>query len=145
MRIFWSNVQNYSTLIACLPNESKEIFSKNGIIISTPYLRFPIFNYATFCKVLSINRVHYEIKGLLKKPQQNLNNNTHIVVQEICKMLMSQISSLKSLTFLQYNYLTFTFYPGSKDCLKNLSELHCNSEISSEFFYHLSQIYNHLI
>ncbi|GET00364.1 hypothetical protein GLOIN_2v1573959 [Rhizophagus clarus] len=36
--------------------------------------------------------------------------------------------------------VTFTFYPESKECLKNLSELSCNSNISSEFFYQLSQI-----
>src|SRR5205823_10012843 len=64
VRIFWRNVWNYSTsnfstLIACLPNESKEVLDKNGIIISTPNSKPPMFNYATFCKILSINRVHY--------------------------------------------------------------------------------------
>src|SRR6266496_4078307 len=83
IRIFWRNVLNYSTsnfstLIACLPNESKEILSKNGIIISTPTSKFPIFNYASFCKILSINRVRYIIVKLLKNQHyispQNLNN-----------------------------------------------------------------------
>ena len=41
VRIFWRNVcdysvSNFSTLIACLPNESKKILYENGIIISTP-------------------------------------------------------------------------------------------------------------
>src|SRR6266536_546836 len=41
VRILWRNVCNYNkrtynTLISCLSNESKEIISKNGIIISTP-------------------------------------------------------------------------------------------------------------
>src|SRR5436190_22674799 len=61
VRILWRNVCNYSisdfsTLIACLPNESKEILYENGIIISIPTSKSPIFNYASFCKVLSINR-----------------------------------------------------------------------------------------
>src|SRR5438046_1104291 len=64
VRIFWRNVWNYSvsnfsTLIACLPNESKEILYENRIIISTPTSKSPTFNYASFCKILSINRVHY--------------------------------------------------------------------------------------
>src|SRR6266536_4469745 len=67
VRIFWRNVENYSilnfnTLIACLPNESKEILNENGIIISTPTSKSPTFNYASFCKVLSIGRVKYKIK-----------------------------------------------------------------------------------
>src|SRR6266498_5960816 len=71
VRIFWRNVLNYrisnfSTLIACLPNESKEILKENGIIISTPTSKSPTFNYASFCKILSINQVYYMIKRLLK-------------------------------------------------------------------------------
>src|SRR5581483_1110578 len=46
-----------STLIACLPNESKELLCKNKIPISLPTSNPPVFNYAEFCKVLSI----YEI------------------------------------------------------------------------------------
>ena len=61
VRILWKNVYNYNkrtynTLISCLPNESKEILSKNGIIISTQTLKPPIFNYAGFCKVLIISQ-----------------------------------------------------------------------------------------
>src|SRR2546430_10655550 len=83
VRIFWRNAENYSisnfsTLIACLPNESKEILKENGIIISTLTSKSPIFNYASFCKDLSINRVCYMIEKLLKNKQsispQNLNN-----------------------------------------------------------------------
>ena len=53
VRILWRDVFNYSTtnfntLIACLPNESKEILIENGIIISTPTSNLPIFNYASF-------------------------------------------------------------------------------------------------
>ncbi|CAB5362223.1 hypothetical protein RhiirA5_423748 [Rhizophagus irregularis] len=145
VRIFWRNVCNYNTLISCLPNKSKEILYENGIFISTLNSKTPIFNYASFCKVLSINLVHYKIGELLRNQQnfssQGLYNNKYIiVVQEIFKMFMNQISSLKSLVFLYYSNITFTLYPGAKDCLKNLTELRCNSNISSEFFYHLSQI-----
>jgi len=30
--ILWTSIQNYRTLIACLPNESKEILNKNKTI-----------------------------------------------------------------------------------------------------------------
>src|SRR6266542_3992361 len=74
VRILWRNAWNYSnrtynTLISCLPNESKEILYQNGIIISSTTSKPPMFNYASFCKVLSINRVNYQIKCLLKNRQ----------------------------------------------------------------------------
>src|SRR4051794_26377485 len=49
VRILWRSIWNYctmnfSTLIACLPNESKGILDKNGIIISTPTSKLPMFD-----------------------------------------------------------------------------------------------------
>src|SRR3954451_14986489 len=69
VRILWRDVWNYrisnfSTLIACLPNESKEILCENGIVIKPQPSKFPTFNYVTFCKVLSINQVYHEIEKL---------------------------------------------------------------------------------
>ena len=48
VRIFWKEIRNYNTLIACLPNESKEILYNNKIIFSTSTSKLPIFNYASF-------------------------------------------------------------------------------------------------
>src|SRR5215469_12330417 len=62
VRILWRNSLNYnnlnySVLISFLPNETKEILSDGGIIVSTSTSKPPMFNYVTFCKVLSINQV----------------------------------------------------------------------------------------
>src|ERR1051325_9970809 len=104
IRILWRSVWNYSTLnfrtlIACLPNESKEILLENRIIISTPTSKPPMFNYASFCKVLSIGQVNYKIGRLLQQSisSQDFNNSRIIVEQEIHKLFMSQISSLEKL------------------------------------------------
>ena len=89
VRILWRNVLNYCssnfrTLIACLPNESKEILCMNGIIISAPTSKPLMFNYASFCKVLSINRVNFMIKKLLvgqqpSIPSEHINSRVNIV------------------------------------------------------------------
>src|SRR6266498_3376020 len=59
VKILWRNIWNHplrattsilSTLISCLPNESKELLHKNKIFISTPTSKPPLFNYAAFCK-----------------------------------------------------------------------------------------------
>src|ERR1044072_8692193 len=71
VRTLWKNVWNFehsaprdhklrvasgilSTLVACLPNESRTLLRKNKIYISRPTSKKPLFNYAAFCKVLSI-------------------------------------------------------------------------------------------
>ena len=102
--ILWTNIQNYKTLINCLPNESKEIFYKNGIIISTPTSKPPLFNYASFIKNLSIDTVSRKINNLLKKrqPFRSDDKKLLIILQEVFKMFMSQIS-LKRLSSCFYS------------------------------------------
>jgi hypothetical protein len=139
------NISNYDTLIACLPIESKEILYNNGIIDSTLDSKPPVFNYASFCKVLSINKIYNMVGELLKSKKhiisRNLDDKTFIVAQEIYKLFMAQIYSLTELDFYKTpSKVILTSYPGAKDCLKNLSELKCSSNISSKFFYQLSQI-----
>ncbi len=145
--ILWTNIQNYNVLIACLPNESKEILLKNEIITSTP--NPPLFYYVTFIKNVSIEEIGRKIQNLLKKHQPISFDNSKclIVAQEVFKMFMNQ-TSLKN---LNYNYsssyisnIQFTAYPGAMGCLRNLTELNCCSDLSSGFFYQLSQICRNL-
>jgi hypothetical protein len=147
--ILWRNILDFkrpskvassilSTLIACLPNESKELIHKNKIFISTPTLNSPLFNYPEFCKVLSINKIIIVTENVLK-------NRDDLVVNEIIKMFTNQISSLKKFTYY-YNYychhnISFSYYvPGARD----LSELCCSSNLPSKFFYQLSQMCHNL-
>ena len=55
-----------NTLIACLPSESKELLHENEIFIATPTSKPLLFNYASFCKVLSINEIGLWLRMLLK-------------------------------------------------------------------------------
>src|SRR5689334_22534373 len=62
VRILWRNVLDdmsygahtsssiISTLIACLPNESRDLLHKNGISIPIPTPKSPLFNYISFIK-----------------------------------------------------------------------------------------------
>jgi len=141
--ILWTSIQNYNTLIACLPIESKEILFKNEIIISTPTSKSPLFNYATFIKNLSLCKMCRNIKNILTSFD---SNEYIIVVQEVFKMFMNQtcLKNLKIInSWFDSNYvpiLPFSTYPGAIGCLKNLLELNCSSDISSEFFNQLSQM-----
>lgn len=77
VRILWRRIWNYDnfiTLMSCLPSESKKILRENGINIITPTSKPPMFNYAAFCKDLSINRVDDIIDQLFKKKNYTLHH-----------------------------------------------------------------------
>ncbi|RIA88921.1 hypothetical protein C1645_825601 [Glomus cerebriforme] len=160
VRILWRNIWNYeyniiyqhetrvatsilSTLIACLPNESKDTLYKNDILISTPTPNPPLFNYPAFCKVFSIN-------GIYKTTRIGLqffdDNQIYIALKEIIKMFITQISSLKKLIYYDYYniFLNNISFPHLPDYFIDLLELRCNSNIHSEFFYQLSQTCHNL-
>ncbi|RIA80052.1 hypothetical protein C1645_839388 [Glomus cerebriforme] len=128
-----------STLISCIPNESKEILHNNKIFIPTPTPNPPLFNYASFCKVLSINGIYKIISISL----QFFKNKIFIILKEMIKMFNNQISSIKSLIYYDYYDMIIPF-PYLPDYYKNLLELRCNSNINSEFFYKLSQTCHNL-
>jgi hypothetical protein len=157
VRILWRNVWNFkslnqirplkvttsilSTLVACLSNESKELLFRNGIFISTPTSKPPLFNYAAFCKVLSINQINYIINSS-RVSINLLKDKRNLITNEVIKMFVDQIYSLKRLNYyydIVFSF-TFTYFPVAK----YLSELRCSSNLPSEFFYQLSQISQNL-
>ncbi|EXX61892.1 uncharacterized protein OCT59_004101 [Rhizophagus irregularis] len=154
IRILWRNIWNFknsyqprslrmslsilSTLIANLPNESKNLLYENKIFISTPTLNSSsLFNYAEFCKVLSINKIVSIIKVVI-------NDRYGLVVNEIIKMFTNEITSLEKFTYYYEHYshskIFIPYFPGAKD----LSVLCCSSNIPSNFFFKLSQISHNL-
>ncbi|RIA99328.1 hypothetical protein C1645_811565 [Glomus cerebriforme] len=143
-RYKYKDYQIFSTLIACLPNKSKNLLYKNKIFITTPTYKPPLINYVSYCKVLSICKIDRMIERVLEN-QQITNSNKYLLSNEILKMfMMNQISSLKSLDYYS-GYLKkardvhFTDFPGAKEYLMNLSELYCSSD-NSKFLYKMSEI-----
>jgi hypothetical protein len=153
VRILWRNIWNFkilyqrlplnvassilSTLIACLPNESKELLHKNEVYIQTPTSNSPLFNYATYCKVLSINIINGIVSNVLKN---ETSSKRLLITKEIIKMFINQISSLRRLNYYSSIDFSFTYFPGARD----LSEFCCCSDLPTYFFHQLSQICHNL-
>src|SRR5581483_547924 len=94
-----------------------------------------------FCKVISID----EIVEIIDNPNQliispNTKETKCLVTKEMIKMFMNRISSLKTLSYLGIYERYIPIIIGARDCLTNLSQLSCYSNIKPEFFYQLSQI-----
>src|SRR5581483_821639 len=120
VRILWKYIWNFiystpyghkrrvesavlSTLIACLPSESKELLCKNEIFIATSTSKPLLFNYAAFCKVLSITKIGQMVNDTFKNnpPVTSLSPKcrNRLIIEEMIKLFMNQISSLKKLTY----------------------------------------------
>ncbi|RIA92185.1 hypothetical protein C1645_820978 [Glomus cerebriforme] len=106
----------------CLPKESKDLLY-NKKIISTPISKPPLFNYVSFCKVLSLDGIHYMS-----------NFFERIIIN------FKYESSFSNRLLKNPKNITLTHFPEAKNCLTNLSELTCSSNVDSEFFHQLSQI-----
>src|ERR1043165_4252762 len=89
------------TLVACLPNESKTLLNENGISIPTPTPKSPLFHYISFIQTLSSYKIERVVEdGLTLIDQQiNLSKVKCLILQELLKAFMNQISSLKILNY----------------------------------------------
>src|SRR5438034_410618 len=100
-----------------------------------------IFEYlkddkVTLYSCISVNRLWCEIS--VRFFWSDIKNYNTLIACLPCDL--KEILYKKLIIIFQYQNISFTSYPGAKECLKNLSELHCSSNISSEFFYQLSEI-----
>ena len=146
VRLLWRNVWNtkytsrqkyvplsiLSTLTACLSNESKTLLRESGILIPTPTSKSPLFNYVSFIKILSLNRIE-SIVGDVLNP-----NKIHLVLQELLKAFMNQTSSIKSLDYNTVRNIPFVSFPGAKDCLTDLLVFKCI--FSRAYSEHIDQL-----
>src|ERR1044072_4917355 len=146
IRILWKNIWNIwdiqynrnqthvlssilSTLIAYLLNESKHLLDENGIFIPTPTPKSPLFHYNSFIQTLSFYEMERIVQDVLTLVNQHTSNNEHLILQELLRAFMNQISSLKVLDYHSYSYLRmiktirnipFASFPGAKDYLTDL-------------------------
>src|SRR6266545_7191232 len=98
VRILWRNVWSIqyhsnpkqrhaplsilSTLIACLPNESKNFLNIHEISIPTPTSNLPSFDYISFIKVLLFRRMERIVELALISQKINISNNKYLVLKE---------------------------------------------------------------
>src|ERR1044071_9559613 len=112
VRILWKNVWDFqynvyypyqlkrvplppstlSTLIACFPDESKNLLHTNRIFIPAPTSKPPLFNYISFVKILPIDTINQIIVDFLENSPTNNSTSLRLVLRELLKTFMNQIS-----------------------------------------------------
>lgn len=157
--ILWRNTKNwllsqfndkstqtlFTTLLSCLPEDSKKLLSDNGIIIPPPTAQPLLFEYAAFCRRLSYNDINYVIEVAIG--DRRLSNSRklyskHLIKQEMFRMFLTRCSTIE---FLDISDRTNTdvplpYFTGAETSFLHLCELRCNTEIPSSIFYRMAQI-----
>ncbi|CAG8487933.1 10255_t:CDS:1 [Diversispora eburnea] len=141
--------------ISCLSEESKNILSDNGIILTSPIKRPPMFDYLGFCRSLSywdITKVvddayNLEVEDLVSINSGGLDNsrclyNKYLIKQELFKTIVNRCSSIEFLDISESVHLDIPLphLSGAEIWFSNLRELHCDVSTSSGFYYRLAQI-----
>src|ERR1044071_615734 len=97
-----------------------------------PLQKSPLFNYISFIQTLSFYRIERVIESALTliDEQINTSNNQYLILKELSKAFMNQISSLKTLNYDQtVESLPFFTFPGVDSCLTNILEFRCSSNV----------------
>ncbi|CAG8781118.1 18823_t:CDS:1, partial [Acaulospora morrowiae] len=109
-----------STLLSCLPGDSKEMLKKRGITIASSKSRPPLFDYVGMCRFLAITSFH-KMVDIVTTYYNRVNNSTanrrmsnrdyghfigrtdeyskYLIKQELFKMFVSRCRSLKRLEY----------------------------------------------
>ncbi|CAI2168349.1 2563_t:CDS:2 [Funneliformis geosporum] len=136
VRILWKNIQNFDTLVACLPNESIEKLRRISVYVTTPTKPL-LFNYAIFVKYFSFDDINDKIgmfTGFFTSSVRKL------IMLEIFVMLLNQ-ATLKNLNIRlkQIPSIDFSSYPKATNCLKDLTKISYRSDLCSDFLMQMSR------
>ncbi len=115
VKILWRNIWDLCKSRWDVPfqvDESKDFLHENGIFITAPTSKPPLFNYVSFFKVVSIYVFVDMIQSGLKI---FLPSKESLVLQEVVKMFMNQISCLKRLD-CRRSIVNLTRSLGTMDC-----------------------------
>ncbi|CAG8477928.1 9167_t:CDS:2 [Funneliformis mosseae] len=139
VRLWWKTIQNFNTLVACLPSESIATLRSNLVLVSTPTPKPLLFNYATFVKFLSFTDIKDKVRGLLLNQNVTASCARKLLTLEVLVMLLGQ-STLKKLNANTkcIPSIEYTTYP--RDCFRDLTEISCRSDICSDFLDQVSQL-----
>ncbi|CAB4418769.1 unnamed protein product [Rhizophagus irregularis] len=126
-----------NVILSFLPSSSKKLLSNNNIKLPPTLLKFPLFNYISFCRYISPDNVDEIIDIVLK----NLCNyhRRNLLEQEIYKLFISQCKNVKYLCWTTRQPLTL--FPRASIFFSQLYELYIDIDyVNSDALYELAQI-----
>lgn len=161
--LFWRKTSNLLSIpkkyiifrnwTSCLPEESKNILSGNGIELISPIKRPPMFDYLGFCRSLSYKDITkivdsiYDRDDVISVGRGVIDDyNKFLIKQELFKAIVKRCTSIEFLDISESTLLEIPLphLSGAEIWFSNLRELHCNVSTPSVFYFRLAQICRNL-
>ncbi|CAI2180779.1 11480_t:CDS:1 [Funneliformis geosporum] len=126
-----------STLYSCLPKESHELLKRNEIMIESPTMGSPKYNYPGYCKFLDTGYINQLIIVHLGEESEIYERT--LLKQEIYQMFIKQSPSLYYLHFHD-PHIPLPYFSGVNVCITQLKEFSCDTSISPSIFCRMAQL-----
>ncbi|GBB89110.1 hypothetical protein RclHR1_01580011 [Rhizophagus clarus] len=128
----------YSVIAFYLPDNTKELLIRQGILLPPILHQSLLFDYLSFCRSFDVEVLNSVIfTGTLDL------YNQFLLQQEIYDLLMRKCPELKYLNIKSIKHQIF-YFPEAKARLESLCELKCDTSIDSSYFYGLARICQHI-
>ncbi|CAI2163802.1 206_t:CDS:1 [Funneliformis geosporum] len=128
-----------STIYALLPHEIKIAFIVNGITITPPTTRIPLFNYVQYIQVLEYRHIKGLIHGVFNHELYNSLNTNHnlMYIERLLYNFFLINSNIKYFEIPRFPLLGIT---APKNCFSGLREITCDADISPQIFKDLEKV-----
>ncbi|PKY20229.1 hypothetical protein RhiirB3_433476 [Rhizophagus irregularis] len=126
-----------STLYSCLSKESKELLIQNNIIIESPTLKSPKYDYPSYCKYLDAGYINQLI--IIHLGEESKIYERTLLKQEIYQLFIEKSSSLLYLHFHD-PHVPFPYFSGISNSINHLREFSCDTSIPPSIYCRMAQL-----
>ncbi|RIA86654.1 hypothetical protein C1645_828934 [Glomus cerebriforme] len=139
---FWKPISH--TILLSLPKPIKESLIIKDITKSYIIKKQPMYNYISYCQILSQNLIIKIANNILKENNNfHYHFNQHFLIEELWKLFLNNLSKIEY--FILPNDLSLSTFYNNVEYLSNfksITRLECSTRISKEIFIQLSKISN---
>jgi hypothetical protein len=134
---FWKPISH--TILLSLPIPIKELIIIKDITKSYIIKNNPMYNYISYCRILSQNLILKIANSILNDNNFNYYLNQNILIEELWKLFLNNSSKIDYF-ILPNNLSLITFYDEYITNFQSIVRFECSTRISQDIFNQLSKI-----
>ncbi|GBB97759.1 hypothetical protein RclHR1_03060016 [Rhizophagus clarus] len=137
---FWKPISH--TILLSLPLGIKELIILKDITKTYIMNNNPMYNYTSYCRILSQNLIHKIASGILNENNYN-SFNQNFLIEELWKLFLNNLKKIDYF-ILPNNLSLITLYDDDKYItnFQSIVKLECSTRITPDIYKQLSKITN---
>ncbi|CAG8507821.1 2274_t:CDS:2 [Scutellospora calospora] len=158
-----SDVPIIETYITCLPEEAKKKLIDAGLKTYFPITEKPTYDYASYLQTLNYRLLQDAVSEVFPDTILEETRKTYItlVLEELCKLFISQCANLKSIQYIGYPslspyiiaipsrsiepiFIDLCELPGAEACLSKLQSFEYGGNIPIDLLHAFSRVVKEL-